>query len=245
MTPMISASPLVYFGIPLLAAAVIGLVAWGAARAEHALGTPERAPARAAWTVLAGGLWAGFGLLVAQSGVLGHFASRPPPLLLFLVLSALATIGLARSRFGERLLRGLPLWALIAGQAFRLPLELVLHRAARDGTMPVEMSFSGYNFDILSGASAVLVALALAYTAVGPWLAWLWNVLGVLLLLNIVGIAIAATPTFHAFGPDHLNVWITQPPFVLLPSVLVMAALFGHLLVFRKLLQLARERLKA
>jgi hypothetical protein len=240
-----SASQLVYLGIPALAAIMIAVLAWGVAHAERELGTPEHASRRAVWSGLGGVAWAAFGLLLAQSGVLGRFASRPPPLLVFLVFGAVTTITLARSRFGERLVRGLPLSALIASQAFRLPLELVLHRAAHEGTMPIEMSFSGYNFDIVSGASAVIVALAFAYTGVRPWLAWLWNAIGVLLLLNVVGIAIAATPTFHAFGPEHLNVWVTQPPFVLLPSVLVMTALFGHVLVFRKLLRLDRESLNA
>jgi ABC-type branched-subunit amino acid transport system permease subunit len=63
----------------------------------------------------------------------------------------------------------------------------------------------------------------------------LWNLLGLLLLANIVTIAIAATPVFHAFGPDHLNTWVSRSPFVLLPSVLVMAALFGHVVVLRSL----------
>jgi len=54
-----------------------------------------------------------------------------------------------------------------------------------------------------------------------------------LLLTNIVVVAILSTPKFAAFGPDRLNVFVFYPPFVWLPAVLVLAALAGHLIVFR------------
>ena len=56
-----------------------------------------------------------------------------------------------------------------------------------------------------------------------------------MLLVNIVMVAILSTPRFAMFGPDRLNVFVTYPPFVWLPSVLVLAALAGHLIVFRAL----------
>ena len=128
----------------------------------------------------------------------------------------------------------LPLAALIGFQAFRLPLELVLHKAAAEGVMPVQMSFSGYNFDILSGLLAIPVA----------WLAWkgrapealvvIWNLMGSALLLVIVTIAAVSTPTVAAFGPDRLNTWIADPPYIWLPGLLVPAALLGHLLLWRR-----------
>jgi hypothetical protein len=60
-----------------------------------------------------------------------------------------------------------------------------------------------------------------------------WNVLGLALLGNVVTIAILSTPLFRYFGDDRLNVWVTYPPFVWLPAVMVLAALAGHLLIFR------------
>jgi len=234
-------SPLVFFGIPLLAALLVGLLAIGVGRAERELGSPLRlAVQRAALSGFLGVLWASLTLLLAQSGLLTRFEARPPPLLLLLAFSLLVAVALGQSRFGDRLQRGLPLWVLVGFQAFRLPLEFVLHRAASDGTMPVEMSFSGYNFDILSGASALLLGAGLGFRRFGPRAALVWNIGALLLLCNIVGIAVAATPIFHAFGAEHVNVWITHAPYVLLPTILVTAALFGHVLVFRKLAALRR-----
>ena len=48
-----------------------------------------------------------------------------------------------------------PLWILVAVQGFRLPLELAMHRLYERGIMPEQMSYSGRNFDIVTGATAL------------------------------------------------------------------------------------------
>jgi hypothetical protein len=223
------ASPLVTWGIGLLAVVVAGLVVLGLARV-----TSRRGTLLAALTIA--GAMAIVGLL-ASRGVLARFDARPPPLLICLVFVMIGTIGAARSRLGAKLARGLPMAALIGFGAFRLPLELVMHRAASEGVMPVQMSFGGYNFDIVTGASAVVVAVLAAQGRAPRWLLMTWNVLGITLLLNIVVIALASQPALHAFGaePARLNTLVGYFPFVWLPTVLVPAALLEHLVVFRKL----------
>jgi hypothetical protein len=101
------------------------------------------------------------------------------------------------------------------------------------GVMPAQMSYSGRNFDIITGISAFVVAWLVAQGRGGRLLIAIWNLMGLALLVNVVTIAILSTPRFRYFGDDHLNVWITYPPFVWLPAVMVVAALAGHLLVFR------------
>ena len=63
----------------------------------------------------------------------------------------------------------------------------------------------------------------------------LWNVIGLILLINVVVVAILGTPRIRYFGDAHLNTWVTYTPFVWLPAVLVLAALAGHLIIFRAL----------
>ena len=55
-------------------------------------------------------------------------------------------------------------------------------------------------------------------------------------LVNVVIVALLGTPRFRYFG-EHLTVWITYPPFVWLPAVMVLAALAGHLVIFSALRQ--------
>jgi hypothetical protein len=103
------------------------------------------------------------------------------------------------------------------------------------GVMPVQMSYSGRNFDIVTGVTATAVAWLVWSGRAGHRLVLAWNVVGSLLLFNVVTVAILGTPRFQYFGPDQLNVWVMQPPFVWLPAVMVLAALSGHLIIFRAL----------
>ena len=101
--------------------------------------------------------------------------------------------------------------------------------------MPVQMSYSGLNFDIVTGSTAAMLAVTMAVQPVPLWIVTAWNWLGLGLLINIMTVALLSTPTFARFGQDRLNVWVFYMPYVLLPAVMVLAALAGHLVVFRAL----------
>jgi hypothetical protein len=173
-------------------------------------------------------------IALAQSGVLNQWARQPAPIMPMVAVCVIITCLFAFSGVGTRL-TSLPPAVLVGSQAFRLPLELTMHRAAMEGLMPVQMSYSGSNFDIVTGATAILVALAAAAGKAPRWLIVAWNTLGLVLLINIVTVAIRSTPVFHAYGFDRLNTWIAHAPYVWLPGVLVPCALLGHLLVWRQL----------
>lgn len=217
-------------GISGIAAAFIAAWVVLAARAG-------RPGAAARLGALAGG-WMLATAAVAASGALGRWDLRPPPLVPVVGVSVALALGLGRGAAGAAVARSAPLAWLVGVHALRLPLELVMAHAAGTGLMPVEMSLHGYNLDVVTGASAAVVA-ALAVAGRAPrWLLWTWNVVGIATLLIVVGIAIAATPTFAAFGaaPRHLNTWITAAPYVWLPTVIVPCAAAGHLLLTRRLL---------
>lgn len=217
--------------IPLALAAALG---WGVYTASRALGEAERTRRRAVlFTVGAAAAWMGGSWLAADTGVLRRWDAVPPPFGLLVVgIVALASL-MSFSSYGARLARGLPIWLLVAVQGFRFPLELAMHVMYERGIMPVHMSYSGRNFDILTGISAFAVAWLAATGRAGRGLVLAWNVVGLALLINVVTVAILATPRFRYFGDDHLNVWITYPPFVWLPAVMVPAAFAGHLIIFR------------
>lgn len=220
----------------VLPALVGGLFIAAVWRAWRTTGADARAARRAAGMAALGtAAWMAIALWLAASGVFLDFTSTPPPFafLLIAILAIAGAIGFGPA--GRRLASGIPLWMLVGSQGFRLPLELAMHAMYERGIMPESMSYSGRNWDIVTGASAIVVAWLLASGRAGRGLAVAWNALGLLLLANIVVVAILATPRFQHFGPDHLNVWVMHPPFVWLPAVLVLAAILGHVLVFRAL----------
>jgi hypothetical protein len=203
---------------------------------------PARTRTFTMWAALGIAVWMGLTWSVARTGVIADFERRPPPMLLLFVAVLTVSISIAYTRYGTRFVEGLPLWILIAGQAFRLPLELLMHRAANEGVMPPQMSYSGWNFDIVTGATAIPVAWWLARGhRHARGFAQAWNVMGTLLLVNILAIAMLSTPLVAAFGPARLNTWVAYPPYVWLPTMMVVCAITGHLVIFRKLQATARR----
>jgi hypothetical protein len=205
-------------------------IAWrrsGASVADTRRAAIRTACGAAAWMALTD--------VAARSGVLRHWDWTPPPFLALPLAILALGVAIATGSIGRRFAAHLPLWWLVAGQSFRLPLELAMHDLYQRGVMPVQMSYSGRNLDIVTGATAVIVAALVARGYAGRRLVAVWNVLGLGLLVNIVAVAILSTPQFAAFGADRLNVFVTYPPFVWLPAILVLAALAGHLVIFRAL----------
>lgn len=179
--------------------------------------------------------WLAVTAALAQSGVLSRFDARPPPFVVLVGAALLGAVACGLSRVG-RALSTLPLWLLVGFAGFRLPLELLMHRAAIEGVMPSIMSYRGRNFDVVTGALALVVAVALRRGA-PRWLAAMWLALAWVTLVNVVAIAVLASPLFGAFGDDQINTWVVYAPFVWLPTVLVAAALLGQLVVGRALWQ--------
>jgi len=238
--PLPAPAPLVAFGIAGLSVVLLvvwPLLVWRATRD----GSDGRS-----LTIRTAIAFAGFALFtlgLASSGVLARVGGFPPPFAMVPALAVIGTVVFVRSRAGQAMVDSAPFSALVGLQAFRLPLELVMHHAAAVRLMPAQMTFGatdgsvGLNYDILTGISALLLGLVLAWREVPRAIVLAWNVLGTVLLAIIVGVAIASIPTFAAFGhaPENLNTWVCFPPYVLLVSVLVASALLGHVIVFRKL----------
>lgn len=173
--------------------------------------------------------------VLAARGALDRYAPVPPPGFILFALLTLGTVMLAFSALGARMAK---LWlaGLVGFQFFRVPLELVLHRLYSEGVIPVQMTYSGRNFDIVSGALAAVLALWLWRGRPPRWAVVAWNVLGLVLLANVVAVAILSTPVpFRVFMNAPANLLPSTFPYVWLPTFLVQAALFGHLLVVRRL----------
>jgi len=190
--------------------------------------------------------WGGAAAWLAATGLAGGSGvlapgPMPPPLMVFFILVQGTAIALALSRFGRGVAETATLGTLIGVQAFRLPLELVLHRWYVEDVIPVQMTYDGWNYDIASG---VLCAAAGAWLALRPpvgasiTVAWIANTVGFVLLLAVMGIAITSAP-----GP--LFRFTDAPPLVLplhfptvwIASVCVAGALFFHLVTFRALVR--------
>lgn len=140
--------------------------------------------------------------------------------------------------FRESVLTRLPLTILTLIHAIRIPIEIVLLWLYQSGQVPVEMTFEGRNFDILSGITAPIVYF-LAFRGNRPNrpVLILWNLAALALLTNIVTIAILAFPSpFQMVGIDQPNIGVTFFPFIWLPAVIVPIVFFCHVASLWKLI---------
>ncbi len=199
----------------------------------------ESAAATRRWSLLALAVIAallGPPAALARAGVLARSDVLPPPAALLLVAVTLTTVLLAASPLGARLASGIGLAGLVGYQAFRIPVEWFLHRGFEEGVVPVQMTWSGLNFDVATGGTALVLAIAALRRPLPRGLVLAWNLVGLALLANIVTIAVLSLPLpFRRFLNEPANLLPLQFPTVWLPTFLVQAALFGHLVVFRKL----------
>jgi hypothetical protein len=226
----------------LLVLAVAILFVKAAARAT-ASADPRRSRVGAAFAIALVFLgWLVVPGLLAARGMLDRWSPMPAPPFVVIGLLTLATLALALSPFGARVAERFSLAALVGYQFFRVPLEWLLHRLAHEGLVPAKMTFAGSNWDIASGVLAVLVAMYWLGGGRARAVVAVWNVVGLLLLLNVVTLAVRLTP---AFGGEPANLLPALFPWVWLPTFLVQAALFGHVVVFRALARPGAEPARA
>ncbi|SHG04532.1 hypothetical protein [Pedobacter caeni] len=125
---------------------------------------------------------------------------------------------------------------LIAIHVLRLPVELVLFQLFLKGSIPVLMTFQGWNFDIFIGISAIAM---LSYSMLAgkrlniKIFRW-WNILGLLFLFLIVSIAILSAPSpIQLLAFETPNIALITFPYTLLPAVIVPFVLLSHLLCLK------------
>lgn len=210
----------------LIVSVVVGLFLRGVYAAG--LRTSIAAAVVAAWMAYSG--------FLAAKGMLLDPAAMPPRMVLILVPGLLLVFFAAFSGFGARLAKHLGYASLIGFHAFRLPLEGVLWWFHHQGRLPVQMTFEGRNFDILTGIAAIVLAVLAKRGIAGRNTALAFNLAGLALLLTIVGVAILSIPgPLRRFHNEPANTLVLNFPYVWLPAILVMAALLGHLVLFRKI----------
>jgi hypothetical protein len=191
---------------------------------------------RVALGVLTGLLvWFLYAVLMAHFGIISNSEMRPPgiafivvPVLLFLLFFVVRSPVIAGG------VLAFPLWLILGTQCFRVGVELFLHQLWIEGLVPRMLTFAGANIDIYIGLSAPLIAWSSTRGRWGLKLASVWNILGLLALLNVVTRAVLTAPgplnLIHTEVPDRM---IGTLPFLFIPGFFVPLAVVLHLLAMR------------
>ncbi len=164
--------------------------------------------------------------------------SLPPRLLILICIPLVFSIFFLILPRGRAFLNEVPITTLHYMHIIRVPVEMVLWWLSVGMVIPEIMTFEGANLDIISGISAPFAAVFMvgsrSKSRIG---AIIWNLVALGLLINIVVIAIGHTPYFYA-GTEEVpaNTGVFYFPYILLPTFIVPAVFFSHLVSLNQLL---------
>lgn len=178
--------------------------------------------------------WLAGTMMLAEKRFFADFHSFPPKMLLVLGLPLLLIVILMLNKSFKELIDELSPKSLIYVQSFRILVEVALWLLFKEEICPAQMTFEGWNFDILAGISAPIVGfLAFGQGRNNKVLAIIWNFIGLALLLVIMATAILSMPQIDVFKP--WNTFLAFWPMVWLPAFVAPFALLVHLLSLRQL----------
>lgn len=188
-------------------------------------------------------LWLAILALLAYLGFFFHFDSFPPRVMLALLPPLLVILVLLFSRFFGVVLRAIPEAWLVYVQGFRILMELFLWLGYRGGYVPPQMTFEWLNYDIVVGITAVMAGYVFfGHGRYRRLEAVIWNVFGMVLLLNVVFIAVLSFPSpARIFMNEPSNAFVATAPFIWIPGFIVPFALAMHLFSLKQLLFFRRK----
>jgi hypothetical protein len=183
-------------------------------------------------------LWLAILAVLAHLDFFQNFESLPPRIFLTVIPNIILIIFLLRSRFFNLVLKIIPKSWLIYIQSFRIIMEGMLWLGMIGNFVPLQMTFEWLNQDIIVGLTA-LVAGGLFFGRREMRLpAILWNVFGILLLVNVFFIGFLSSPSpFRVFMNEPSTAFIANVPFIWIPGFIVPFALAMHLFSLKQIIK--------
>jgi hypothetical protein len=182
-----------------LVALLYAMLLLGFAHGLRAGGVDRGRRRRWTWGAALGlALWLGLTAALALSDALEDFSARPPRVFLVIAPALLGTLLLGLSPWVGRAASALPGAWIVAAQSFRVAVEAILWLLVARHALPEIMTFTGRNWDVITGLSAPAVA----------WLGFKrgWPARVGVLLWNLMGLALVTNVVIHRdpVGPDTL-----------------------------------------
>jgi hypothetical protein len=184
--------------------------------------------------------WMTVQAVLAYQGIHSNFSSFPPRIILLGVGPAIITtiLLLVIPKLRAQITK-LDTESLTWLHFVRIPVEFGILALFIHKLVPVQMTFEGRNFDIISGATAPIVTwLYFKRKNISKNVLLAWNFICLALLFNIVITSILAAPfPFQKFAFAQPNIGVFYFPFIWLPTVIVPLVLLSHLVSIVQLLK--------
>jgi hypothetical protein len=188
-------------------------------------------------------LWILYTSIIAKTGFLQDY-SLPPRFPILLIIPAFTFTGffLYKHR-NSSVIKNIPTSWLVYYQSFRILIESLFVASVAKGLLQPEVTFEGYNYDILFGLSALIIGfLAFNKKVISGKGLLLWNYLGLAVIAFIIFLFTTTTYAPELWGSTETLATkeMVTFPFVFVPAFLMPSAIFMHVV---SIIQL-RKKLK-
>ncbi|MBN4072929.1 hypothetical protein JYT74_02695 [Crocinitomix catalasitica] len=180
--------------------------------------------------------WIVYMILISRSGVL-YSDSLPPriPLLIFFPVFQFSFVIILIKKNRE-LIKAIPQTALIYVQSFRILVEFLILGMYIEHIVPQAATFEGYNFEIVTGLIALVVAYFVQKGSIGRKGILAWNFAGLFSLAIIIFIITTSFyfPSFWCADVPLVTKEFSQMPYLLLAGILAPMAACFHLISIKQ-----------
>lgn len=178
-------------------------------------------------------VWQLYILLVSLSGVTASYDFPPRFALAFIFPSFIFTgIFLYKNR-NHKWIQYIPQHWLIYIQSFRILVETLFVFSVAQGTLHMEASIEGFNYDMILAFTAPIIGLLVFKTKTLPkkWLIY-WNYLGLFVLATVIFVFMSSIykPEIYGSHIPLLPMKAFKYPYVLVAGFLMPLAVFIHVL---------------
>jgi len=236
--------PLTQVLVILSTVAMLWLTQVGIYQSLMNYGKPPAKSKKISWYVVLGlFLWLSILGLVASFGFFQKGDVLPPRVIWAVLPSVILIVVLLFSKSFSKFLQSVPSSWLVYVQSFRIVVEIILWLAFLGGLLPFQMTFEGFNYDIIAGLTAIIAGFVFfGKNRYRRFEAIIWNISGLALLMNIIVIAILSIPgPLRIFMNEPSNQIMAYFPYIWIPGFFVPYALAMHLFSLKQLI-LKQER---
>ncbi len=229
----------------LLAVSMLWIIHIGLHKALVLYGKTNLESRKISWYVVLGiFLWLCIIGLLAWFGYFQDFESLPPRVSWVVFPNIVLITILLFSKPFARFLKSVPPSWLVYVQAFRIVVEMILWLGFLGGLFPFQMTFEGFNYDIVVGLTALVAGFVFFQkNRFRRFEAMIWNIFGLALLVNIMAIAFLSAPSaFRVFMNEPANRIVAFFPYIWIPGFFVPFALAMHLFSLKQLIVRSGQR---
>lgn len=200
---------------------------------NDAFGNTPKAKRKKTLLVLFLLLWQAYIFALGQTDILNTM-ELPPRFVIFLILPAFlfAGIFIYKNR-NSAWLQKIPQSWLVYVQGFRIVVETLFVFTVAEGILHRNVTIEGYNYDMILGISAPIVAFfAFGKKVISKKMVIAWNYLGLIVLVSVIFVFLTTTfiPEFYGSTSNLMPMEFTNYPYTLVPGFLMPVAVFIHVL---------------